>query len=50
MNNHIEKPPFLKRKQGHFAKGTRFKARPMATKFQLIARIKSSTEPNYSRQ
>jgi len=37
MNNHIEKPPFLKRKQGHFAKGTRFKAKPMATIFQFVA-------------
>jgi len=50
MNNHIEKPPFLKRKQGHFAKGTRFNARPMAT--TLLSRFTKSynTRIKISRQ
>ncbi len=40
MNKHIEKPPFPKRKQGHFAKGTRFNAKPMATTFTTCNAIK----------
>jgi len=50
MNKHIEKPPFLKRKQGHFAKGTRFKARPMATILRLTTTKNIVTELKHSRQ